>query len=87
MLEQQREKKKTFSYFFVAVSSLICVGMSGCAASALCRTLFLQGELLPLIFTISPTASWRILLTLICVSQPTCSGLITVRPVLINIQV
>lgn len=35
----------------------------------------------------SSPASWRMFLTLICVSQPTCSGLITVRPVLINIQV
>ncbi|KAK1891887.1 hypothetical protein KUDE01_010711, partial [Dissostichus eleginoides] len=37
-------------------------------------------ELLPLVFTVSPTASWRMLLTLICVSQPTCSGLITSAP-------
>lgn len=40
----------------------------------------------PSLLSPSP-ASWRMFLTLICVSQPTCSGLITVRPVLINIQV
>lgn len=52
------------------------------------------GLLLPLACSVTPTprptppaASWRMFLTLICVSQPTCSGLITVRPVLINIQV
>lgn len=53
--------------------------MSGSAAAALRTPVFLQGELLPDAFTISPTASWRMLLTP-CVSQPTCSALITVSP-------
>lgn len=53
--------------------------MSGSAAAARRSPVFLQGELLPDAITISPTASWRMLLTP-CVSQPTCSALITVSP-------
>lgn len=60
------------------------VSASGWAAAALFRAVFLRGELhrlFPLcILADAPHSDVR-------VSRPTCSGLITVRFVLINIQV